>query len=175
MRLRLERLVDELAERRPLRQSKWPLEITGSLEDAQRKLGPCIEWFGKPIKNGYGVVYNKQKQFLAHRYAYEYAFGKIEPGLYICHHCDHPACINPEHLFAGTQAQNIADMRRKGRSRNVGPKGQNNPKSIFNSQQVLKMRKQFSDGVKISVLQNQFGGSYQSIYAIVLRRAWKHV
>jgi hypothetical protein len=75
----------------------------------------CIEWSGRRDKNGYGIT-SKDKR--AHREAWIEANGPIPAGMHVLHHCDNPPCINPEHLFLGTQADNNADMHAKGRYRN---------------------------------------------------------
>ncbi len=62
-----------------------------------------------------GQVHIRYKNQYAHRVAYELATGPIPEGMVVCHRCDTPACINPDHLFVGTQQDNIADMHRKGR------------------------------------------------------------
>jgi hypothetical protein len=80
----------------------------------------CWEWTGHIGMNGYGVLIVKNKRKLAHRASYEEFNGKIADGLVICHKCDNPKCINPMHLFAGTQKDNIQDMVRKGRRSWVG-------------------------------------------------------
>ena len=83
----------------------------------------CI-LYTKPRPDGYMQVTWNGRKTLVHRLAYEQANGPIAKGLVICHRCDSPSCVNPEHLFAGTQKDNLRDMFAKGRGR---PRGQATP------------------------------------------------
>lgn len=80
----------------------------------------CIEWTGPRLKSGYGRVWSQGKMKRAHRVAYEDEYGPIPEGMSVLHTCDNPPCVRPEHLFIGTQLDNIRDMDRKGRRVN-GP------------------------------------------------------
>lgn len=74
----------------------------------------CVEWTGAKTR-GYGQLTIGNKHFMAHRLAFETAYGPIPPKLYVCHTCDNPLCIKVTHLFLGTQSDNMRDMRTKNR------------------------------------------------------------
>jgi hypothetical protein len=75
----------------------------------------CWPWIGHRIRKGYGIHWAFNRKTVAHRRAYELTYGSIPDGLFVCHHCDNPPCCNPDHLFVGTNSDNMQDCIRKGR------------------------------------------------------------
>lgn len=79
--------------------------------------GECWEWTAHKSKDGYGSFRIKKQYLKAHRVSYEWAKGTIPKKMCVCHSCDNPSCVNPEHLWVGTQRENVLDMHAKKRSK----------------------------------------------------------
>ena|SRR3990167_760739 len=80
-----------------------------------RPEGNCIVWIGRRNRRNYGIISYKGRTTRAHRIAYALTHGELPAGVFVCHACDNPPCIHPDHLWVGTAADNNADCDRKGR------------------------------------------------------------
>ena len=80
----------------------------------------CWNWTQSTNHSGYGVGIFNMKKDLAHRLSWRAHRGDIPAGMFVCHHCDNPGCVNPDHLFLGTPADNVRDMLAKGRQSKPG-------------------------------------------------------
>ena len=136
----------------------------------------CWIWIGDKNPQGYGIVRNKNgRREGAHRISYRFYRGNFPFHLQVCHKCDNSSCVNPDHLFLGTQKDNMIDMYRKGRNVRGDVRGEKNGRHKYTEKQVLKIRHLYQQGMKIVDIHKQFGGSYQSIWCIIRRKFWTHI
>lgn len=138
-------------------------------------LGPSECWNWKSCINhaGYGVFMNAAgKSRLAHREAWRLMIGHIPGGLYALHKCDNPKCVNPSHLFLGTQKDNLRDMWDKGRARPGVSRGQDNGCALLTEQMVREILASSDSGVSLS---ERYGVSQSAICDVRRRRTWKHI
>lgn len=160
----------------------------------------CWAWLGAVDKDGYGKFPFFNKSFRAHRASY-LLFVADPSDAYVCHSCDNPACVNPDHLFLGTQADNIADKVAKGRqsrgekhgaimrARDLrGDKnpmrlhpesvlrGEKNPTSKLTEAQVIEIRQRYAAGdTTQKKLGAEYGVNFSLIGYIVNRKVWQHI
>lgn len=142
--------------------------------DKYEKSEGCWIWRAQRDRRGYGVYdkyENAKRQFrkFAHRYMWEITFGPIPDGINVCHKCDNPPCVNPNHLFLGTHADNCADKVSKKRHR-FGERVNFAKLSESQVKEILTMRH-----LPVQKVADIFGVTYGPIYAIFRGKTWKHI
>jgi predicted DNA-binding protein (UPF0251 family) len=137
----------------------------------------CWEWTAAKNNWGYGVFgLNKTKKSVRpHRISWELYYGVIPDDLFVLHKCDNPCCLNPEHLFLGTQADNMRDMSSKGRAKNGGfrPVGEKNGMVKLTDNQAQEIRRLYKEGMPQKDIGKRFGVSQPTVSVIVCRKRWK--
>ncbi len=135
--------------------------------------GPdCWLWTGGTNGLGYGRIDGQY----AHRLSYTWSYGPIRDGLDICHHCDNPRCVRPDHLFAGTAAENTADMVKKGRLCVSPSLGEQHGMAKLTNAIVLAIRAQApTTRAEYTVLGRQYGVDWTTIGKITRRASWRHI
>ena len=137
----------------------------------------CWEWIASRDKKGYGAFGLNGKRVQSHRLSAAMAGLDIE-GLCVCHKCDNPSCVNPDHLFAGTKADNNRDMVEKGRaSRFKGSmnKGSAHGNSKLTEEDVVEIKERLRAGETQTSIAKDFGVSRITVSHINTGRYWKHV
>jgi hypothetical protein len=146
---------------------------TGSLEErllAKRKLteSGCWEFTGSYTNSGYGMIgIGKREEgiILSHRASYQLFIGAIPDGMYVLHTCDNRKCFNPDHLFIGTQQDNMDDMESKGRR--VSLYGADSPNVKLTYEQVLEIRQRHIPRVNTRELAEEFGITRQYVGQLI--------
>ena len=130
----------------------------------------CWEWLGSCNRRGYGRWY-EGGEVLAHRYFYEQHVGPIPEGMCVCHRCDNPKCVNPDHLFLGTHRDNMEDCVRKGRQAT----GERNGQAKLTTAMVREIRERAAHGESGSSLGRSYGVRQTSIWKIVNGQHWRGI
>lgn len=130
----------------------------------------CWEWIGHIGQRGYGQVKDKYKTKLAHRVAYELANGPVPEGMRVCHRCDNPVCVNPAHLFLGTDADNMQDKAAKGRCN--PERGEKHHAAKLTEMQALDILVSTLKGKDLALM---YGVSPATISDIKTGRKWGHL
>lgn len=138
------------------------------------EISGCWNWIYGTTGQGYPQLKVDGKFVGAHRHSWSLVNGPIPAGMVICHRCDNPICVNPAHLFAGTQKDNLADMRAKGRARG-GALGIRNGSAKLIEEDVRRIREALLFGAKGTDLAEVYGVHSSIIYSIRDRRTWKQV
>jgi hypothetical protein len=138
----------------------------------------CWLWTGGLISTGYGLLSAHGKLTLAHRYSYAIHNGTIADGLHVLHSCDNPRCVNPAHLFLGTNNDNIRDRMAKGRGRGIprpSIRGANHHSAKLTDDAVREIRALAAQGIPHNEIARRFGVSHVVANKIVNRKSWVHV
>lgn len=134
----------------------------------------CWLWQAAINKRGYGIVKIDGRSLLAHRASWEIHNGSIPDGLFLCHKCDVRDCVNPGHLFLGTNQDNVTDKENKGRGNQA--KGERSPNSKLHRLQVMAIRyRREVLGETVESLGKTYGIAHANISQVCLYRVWKHL
>ena len=127
----------------------------------------CWIWMGATLENGYGKVrYAEMKSALAHRASYSYYKGGLSKDKYVCHTCDIPSCVNPNHLFLGTPTENQQDSKRKGRAIRATFK--------LEKSKIYEIKSYLTHGYSQKEIANLFGISQSMVSMINTKKAWSN-
>jgi hypothetical protein len=160
--------------------------IADQLTTRINKTPTCWIWIGTKNPNGYGTLHSGSfsRPLLAHRLVWEQVHGPIQKGFCVLHRCDVRACVNPSHLFLGSQADNIADAKMKGRLRYKRHVGMTNGCAKISDDDVRAIRgaywaargghKQVPSG-KLLAIAKQHHLTVNMIQKIAKHEAWRHI
>lgn len=134
----------------------------------------CWLWERGRQTTGYGCwpVPVRQGYILAHRVAFEVGHRINPEGMMVCHRCDVPSCVNPDHLFLGTQADNMRDCANKGRVRTPLYRGEDHPQAKFTEADIRAIR---DDNRTLMVIAGDYAASKTHISEIKRRLVWRHI
>jgi HNH endonuclease len=146
----------------------------------------CWIWDGTTTQHGYGKIRTGRGTTTgAHRFAWESKHGPIPHGLRVLHRCDNPICVNPDHLFLGTQRDNIHDMIEKRRHLHGDahraavslrlPRGSHVHGAKLTEDGVRAMRARYAQGESMRQLAAAFGIRKGTVWQVVTGKSWKHV
>lgn len=134
----------------------------------------CWNWKAGKSSGGYGSYSVNGKTEKAHRVSYRLYVGPIPEGMIVCHRCDNPSCVNPSHLFVGTQKDNVVDSVKKGRAKRAF--GISHPRAKLTESMVLKARLKYSTGLySLREIGDLFGVGIPTINGAIHGKTWRHV
>lgn len=133
----------------------------------------CLIWMNRCDRDGYGLFTVTSGSIRAHRFAWMRVYGEIPEGMFICHKCDVPGCVNIDHLYLGTATDNNRDTVRRGRY--VAQCGEKAHSSKLTTAQVIEIRKRVDAGEVHHRIAKDYGVAQNCISRIGNRTRWKHV
>lgn len=135
----------------------------------------CWEWNNKRRPAGYGMFYFRGKWFSAHRISFQIVKGDIPDGLFVCHSCDNKSCINPAHLFLGTNRDNILDAVKKGIHGKNLHRGTRHYRSLVQETDIILIRRLAAKRFSHGQIADLFDMTRRNVTKIVNRANWKHI
>lgn len=141
-----------------------------------KKTDTCWLWTGATSDSGHGVLNCKSRTHRAHRVSMMLHFGPVPDDAMVCHTCDVPNCVNPDHLYLGTALTNSRDCWSRGRGDRVKrPRGERHGNAKINADIVRDIRRLRAEGVLLREIADKHDISTQTAWRIAQRTAWKHV
>lgn len=130
----------------------------------------CWLWGASASDTGYGQITIKGRNYSSHRASYQLHVGEIPPGMLVCHKCDNPICVNPDHLFLGTPKDNMIDMVKKKRHLNPKTAGELHGSARLKAADIVEIRG--AQGVSQSVLARKYNIAPSHVSAIRSGKRW---
>ncbi len=163
----------------PIKKERLTTKAKARFWSKVNKTSGCWNWRASRDSHGYGRFSLNGRgagPVAAHRVSWVLEHGEID-GAEVCHSCDNPACVNPNHLFIGTHSENMKDAQAKGRMKikSKGKPGSRHSLAKLTEMQVLEMRKMKAAGVKNRRIAEFFGVCYSAAQKITTGKLWKHV
>jgi len=138
-----------------------------------KKTDTCWVWVAGKNSGRYGSFYYEGKYAKPHRVSYILHYGEFPNELEVLHKCDNPRCVRPDHLFLGTQLDNVRDMDAKGRRRSSAMIGEENPSAKLKLSDVVVIRERSASGEKLGVIAKDYGIARTTVSDIKHRRRWR--
>lgn len=133
----------------------------------------CWTWTAARNNHDYGVLgIGDKKLVYAHRYSYELSNGPIPEGMFVCHSCDNPPCVNPTHLFLGTQTDNMQDSALKQRAARLT--GEDGPAAKLTWEQAREIRQVYAvEDISFNRLAQRYGVNHKTVAGVIRGMTWR--